>query len=188
MVTYTQTRDGVGIMVDGAFVPADVENRDWNAYQAFLGGGGTPEDAENLTVQEERAAAKERIDAQADRELRAQADAVISSPVFVAKLAEAKEVLGLVAASQLVVAANYPLLAADLAVAPTTQLEDVAQGVVDQETVAKAEWAKIEAARLQAHQDVDNAGTIVAIEAVQPAVNWTADVPGGQPAPGPLPV
>lgn len=183
MVTYNQTRDGIGVMADGAFVPEGLENRDWNAFQVFLAGGGTPEPAAQLSVEEERAAAKRRVDAQAGRQRAMQADPEVSSPGFAAKLTEARAVQELIAGGGNPVSANYPLLAADLAVTSATQIADVAQGVVDQEAAAKAEWAKVEAARLQAHQAIDNAGTVLAIEAVQPAVQWTADVPGDQPAP-----
>jgi hypothetical protein len=183
MVTYASTRDGNGIMADGAWVPESDENRDWRAYQAFLAGGGLPQAAENLPVADERTAAKTRVDAEADRQRRLAADPELSTPGFAAKLAEAKAVLAEVAASQTPLSANYPILAAEIAVTAETDLAVVAQAVVDADTAARAEWAKVEAARLQAHQAIDSAGTVASIEAVQPAINWTAAVPIDQPLP-----
>lgn len=48
MADYELCRVGVVRRVDGASIPNDVRNRDWRAYQAWLGEGNVPDPDPNI--------------------------------------------------------------------------------------------------------------------------------------------
>ena len=97
MADYKQTQSGNGIIrtVDGAFIPPDLANSDWQMYQQWLLlQGNVPDVADPLSTDEHNApilAQLATLDAASVRPLRAINNAIQSSqtpnPADVAKLA-----------------------------------------------------------------------------------------------------
>ncbi len=65
-MTYKLAQNGV-LRADGAFIPADPANVDWQIYQAWLFAGNTPDAAQSST--EAKARKWERIKAERDRRI-----------------------------------------------------------------------------------------------------------------------
>ncbi|MEZ5976282.1 MAG: hypothetical protein R3F33_11045 [Planctomycetota bacterium] len=75
MAEYKLTQSG-GVLrtADGVFVPDSAGNRDWQAYQAWLGGGGVPDAADKTALQDAKDRATERVHRKADVGYRAARD------------------------------------------------------------------------------------------------------------------
>lgn len=68
---YKLSENGVIRLADGAFVPEETRNSDYQAYQAWLGAGNTPEPADEPSLAQARAAATARACAEIDRQMAA---------------------------------------------------------------------------------------------------------------------
>lgn len=179
MVVYRNTRDGIGVMADDSFVPADAGNRDWLAYEAFSTGGGTTLSTLEVSIGEERANGNERVDVEAERR-KASLSGYFASPGSALVLREADQILALEAAgTPLPETDGYPLLRARMAVSSLGLLA-TAQALVDGADDAALAWAGIEAARATANALIATRGTVLAIDAAIEAIDWAAPVPGFQ--------
>ena len=69
---YQEAQGGVVRFADGAFIPDSDDNRDWQAYQAWLAGGGVPDptpepqpDPDAIAIAEARASGLGKIESAA---------------------------------------------------------------------------------------------------------------------------
>lgn len=170
-MTYSQATGGV-VRSDGAFVPADDENADWLAYQAWLADGNTVGPAIEATLASTKTAAREFVERDADRRRRELLAGIVDLQAWRMLVDEAKAALLDSSPTE----ENYPLLAAEIPLRGATLLA-AATDVQDEEEVIRAEWATLNGAKNAGLIDINGSATIAEVQAAVANIDWAPDVP-----------
>ncbi len=169
MTTYTATKSVGGIIADGAHVPADPANRDWQAKLIAESGGPISIDPEIvLGLSEAKAAAKLVVDRMADAERAKHMPAGLTAQsLLLLRLGEAErcDVDGTPTAGE------YPLLQAEVGTTGV-DLAAVADAVLAEVAALKTDLAAIEAVRVSAREDIDGTTMQSQIDAILAAIVW----------------
>lgn len=170
MVDYELRSGGVFHRPTRSFIPDDVRLEAWQTYLAWLAVPNTP-DPDPLGPHRERA--KAEVDEQADGRRHVYLPMRGSNAAFWWQR-RYEEAVG-ADADPTPTAGEWPLMDAEV---PHTgaDIEAVADAVLAEYSSARAQVALIRAAQLQAHADIDAAGTVAAIEAVVAGLLWPNDL------------
>lgn len=137
---------------DGAFIPEDPANRDWQVYQAWLAAGNTPEPPESPSLSDFKALLREQIDLQAMAVVTAATDSQDGkATIYLLKELEARSLLD-------GKPGTYPLLEASLGLDGET-LTEVAQVVLGKATAFRVVVQIVEAVRLSHKRQIGAAKT-----------------------------
>lgn len=153
---------------DGALIPNDPRNRDWAAYQTWLAVPNTPDPAP-VSLAEHRTRAKADVDVEADRRL-AVYWPVRSGPGAFFDMVRYREALD-ADADGTPTAAEYPIMDAEIPHTGAT-IAAVADQVIADVDAYRVQAALIQGVRLDAHDDIDSAGTLAAVRAVVDGIQW----------------
>lgn len=168
MAEYRQAVGGV--RRGDQFIPEDPKNRDWQAYLAWVAGGGSPDPILDPTMAQAQAVAKDEVDRQADLE-RAKHLPPIPSQATVDLLrweeADAAAVDGSITAGE------YPMLEAEIP-EKGADVASVATAVQAERSALKTSLAAIEDVRVTAHDDIDTAATLTDVRNVVTGLTWPA--------------
>lgn len=159
-----QAGGGVIRVADGAFIPADTRNRDWNTYLAWEAVPNTPDPAISPTLSDYKTSQRAAVDAEADR--RAQIAAPLR-PIDVLRFAEARRA----DADGSPTAGEHPLTNAR-AVAESISIATAADATIADEVAGCLAIADIEEARILGRAAITAAGSIAAVDAAVAAIVW----------------
>jgi hypothetical protein len=164
MAAYRLTASGVTRTADGAHIPNDTRNRDWNAYLDWVALGNTADPITVPGLSAYKLGAIARIAREA--ESRRQAAAVVGH-VDQLRFVEARIAVGDVTPTS----GEYPLLNAQ-AVATSSTIAAVATAVVAEEAAVRLAWAGIEQAYRAGVVAINAAGSNGAVDTAVAAISW----------------
>ena len=171
MFTYTLTVNGSGnLRSDGAVIPPDDSNRDYQAYLKWLSAGGNPDPAPELPLEQQKAQARANVAAEADALVAAVVPSASAAYAFQLELAEATAWLDDSSASS---AEDAPLLAAligDLG----ANIDEVADAVLARQAALKGRIAEVHTVRSGLLSQIEAGTTSSAVLALVQNINWPA--------------
>lgn len=166
--SYKATPTGAGwIRSDGAFVPFDATNRDYQTYLAWVAAGNSADPAIEPTLSDAQEDAQKYLEQEADRRRRTDFKSA-SDLVWWRELvleAQAADADGSITAGE------YPLLEAEIPVRGDSA-SSVATNVLAEYAAVKASWAAINAARTNASDAVSNSVDVSGVRDAEDAVAW----------------
>lgn len=155
---------GVVRTADGAFIPQDTRNADWNAYQAWLAVPNTPDAIPVPDLAPYKAARSAEIRAEAERRRQ------VVAPLTLADLLRFREA-ELAAVDGTPTAGEYPLLDAQ-ATATSSTIAAVATAVVAENLALREDLAPIEEALRLGLAAITAAANVAAVDAAVAAIVW----------------
>ena len=166
---YRLATNGVVRTADGAFIPNDTRNRDWQAYQTWLAVPNTADAALVPTLSEYKATTKAYVDVLAE----GQRQALLPRPpgVVLTLLLRYQEA-DVCDADGSPTTGEYPLLDVDVSSGASSSLADAADDAIAERLALAGDLAAIEAVRIDARADIDGAASLAAVDAVLAAITW----------------
>lgn len=167
-----QIRASGGVLrtADGALIPNEAENTQWQEYLAWVSGGGTADPATALSLGDYQAIAKRGVDLEASRLMGAQLPNG-SSPLGVNTALLVDEARR-IEADGTPSGTNYPLLNRLVVASVYADLATAGSSIRSWWAARTTALGDIEAVRRQAQIDIDAAGSSSAVDTVVAGVTW----------------
>ena len=177
MPNYTLTVDGTGVLLDGAVIPPDLTNADYQAYLAWSSAGNSLAAAPELALAAQKAQAQAQVAAEADALVAERLP--LSSDPFVFQMEHAEALAALDDPGPLV-EATYPLLTA-LIDRLGADLDEVAAAVIARQADIVARVVAVNTKRSQVLTLIESQATSAQVLTVVQNIAWPIDA--GDPNP-----